>query len=212
MDEKPVYLVTDFAIFNRSNNLNRSKIFLFYPSEIFKFPILITKSDSKASELENFYKMKAAMKKHKIHRTNLFEILKTDDQQNISVEKFMENQKCSNEKVDVKRFVVNSSESFCIVLTAYHIQQTSFSINSISKNLIFLMDQNFNQSAENFDVRNFIRENLEFSEFDEKGFCICDELLNYINECSYDENAHCFNFFLIIGLIILFYVISEIFT
>jgi hypothetical protein len=208
-EKTPVYFMLDYAVFNETS-INKKGNFLikvFNTTEKFWFPFLMTK-DQKLGH----YSFKAFSNRNG-YITNGLNMTEVNENSKNAYKSFLEREKCSEEKIKVKKFVVNSSESFCFAFISCHIEATKNNEDySITKSLIFLVNRNLNQSYNlNLYAKNFIYKNVKFPEFDEKGFCVCDDLLYYMNDCQEDKLFTLFNFFLILGVIVLFYVINEIY-
>jgi hypothetical protein len=202
-----IYFVADYAILNETLSAKtQPKINTFYSTISLRFPIFMPKY----TEIIDFYVLNVYLD-NAGYFSDAFHIKEISEPSNSAYSKIVENDKCSDEKVFVKKFLTDSIDSFNIALTACHFEplKKPGSFN-ITKNLILFVNQNFTQS-EKFDAKNYIHRNFEYPEFDKKGFCLCDDLLIYINDCHDEEKFLLYNLVLIIGIIILLFVVYVIF-
>lgn len=99
-----------------------------------------------------------------------------------------ENQ-CSNNLIEKKIWISQSNfdTPICLMLFNCHVEKTDTQgFYDIKKEIIFYVNKSFNDSM----IQNCIdkiglkRKFLKFDEFDQQGWCVCDELTYYLNDCK----------------------------
>jgi hypothetical protein len=191
--QSSVYFVTDYATAKENITTNEPFVKFFQASKSFFVPILfINTSDSFT------IKFHSNLVSHNTAKVNITMI-------DLKRGSFLNNEKCAKSDLTVKEWIINSEVLFCFAMFACHVQPSG----EIEKELIFLMNDQFNRSIiKNFETSNYFkRKSLSFDEFEYKGFCICDYVTTYINECAIEVNDKLSNMYSIISGIILFLTI-----
>lgn len=179
------FAITDYAVLDESVNISGvpEVVRLIHLSKGYHVPILFIKYRNE----QNTFMVK--MFSNMVTFTSTEQRIKVDSSPS-NLKEFLNSEKCI-EIVSNIAWHVQSKNSFLIVMIACHMSPSKNPGQYLTeKKLIFLTDENFNRSIiENFDAKKSLkRKFLEFSEFDSKGFCICDGLANYVNDCPREEN------------------------
>lgn len=104
---------------------------------------------------------------------------------------FLKNEQCANQLQLGARFWFNtwSKEPHCFLLFTCEILHSTEGSYLVRPRLIFLADENHNQSMVNFYLskKNYTRKFAKFSEFESSGICICNDIEYYLNDCEEKE-------------------------
>lgn len=206
MNQNSVVIVTDYSTFQNSTRESDDKSFIkfLYASTNFEVPIVfVNKTKNNDMFIIKFHS-------NMVSYSNFgLEIISEDVKKNNGLNR----ENCADEKLNMKHWRIKSELSFCLAMYSCHIFTFS-NRNDIKKELIFLTDEHFNISLSQAFIssKNFERKKLTFLEFDQQGFCICDDVLNYINDCKIKEKKiNLFNFIVpVLVLIIVILIIFEI--
>lgn len=177
-----IFVVTDYLIFNQSlvSRKMPSFIRLMYLSTSYDTPIIIVKQ-----KLRNGYMVKINSNMASLTSTVHFNRTQTGD-----FVRNLEYENCIENLIDTEEWTLKSKVSFFIMMMACHIEPSENpGIYTVSQRLIFVMDENF-ASTEYDDLENIKgleRKNVRFPEFDKDGLCICEDIINYTNDCPPEE-------------------------
>lgn len=201
-NQNSIYFVTDYAFLNESGSVNEYPfVKLLILSANFDVPIMfINFSDA---FLLKIYSNVVTFS------STLPNVLGVNQKLKIS----LKNEMCSKNNFNVKEWIVKSNVSFCFAMFACHISSID-NQPSIRKELIFLSNTQLNQSTLQLVESGssfFKRKFLSFIEFDNKGFCICDDgLLNYINDCV-EEKADLSNMYVLLTILVFMVTVFIVF-
>jgi hypothetical protein len=124
------------------------------------------------------------------------------------------NEKCTNENLITEKWIYPLNDSFFLAIFACEVKLEKLA-HKTKKKLILIVDQNFNDRM--LHDRNFVNQiklkGLKFAEFEEQGFCVCDQASFYFNNCRHDLGSHIFlTLILIFAMVIISYIIFELFS
>lgn len=101
---------------------------------------------------------------------------------------FLQSEECASfNPLTAVHFLDNWSESHCFALWTCKISTTSQenTIYEVTNELIIWTNKAHNRSMINRYISggNVTRKFVKFSEFDEEGFCVCEKMQRYLNDC-----------------------------
>jgi hypothetical protein len=106
---------------------------------------------------------------------------------------FLKDDDCASKFQPMAIYWMDSwNDPHCFLLFACEVHKSKDPKRSymVKKKLIILTDNQHNQSMVNFYIskNNYTRKYAKFDEFTSRGFCVCDDIKFYLEECGQQKN------------------------